>query len=76
MDDRWDAVILSFTGDRWKKVARIIAEVCKSAGDDSHMNAIEGRIRALVADGQLEAVGDISRWGYCEVRRPQSKNSP
>jgi len=75
MDDTWDAMILSAASERWQKVARIIAVVSERAGNGKHFEAITARIRALVDDGKLEAKGDLSRWRYSEVRRPQSSSA-
>jgi Protein of unknown function len=67
-----DTLILSFTNERWQKVARIIALVSQRSDDQTKLDAIAARIRALVDDGNLEVKGDISRWGYSEVRRARS----
>lgn len=74
MDDTWDAMILSVASDRWQKVARIIAVVSERAGNGKHFDAIATRIRALVDLGKLEAKGDVSRWGYSEVRCVQLRD--
>jgi hypothetical protein len=65
-----DAVILSFAGERWQKVAKIIYLASDGAADGTDFDAIEARIRALVDDGKLEAKGDLSRWRHSEVRLP------
>jgi hypothetical protein len=71
MDNPWDDLIFSETCERWLKVARIITRVSDRAGNGPHFDEVASRIRALVEEGKLEAKGDISRWRYSEVRRPQ-----
>lgn len=61
MSDTLDALILSFTSVRWLKVARIIGQVSERTGEETKLDAIVIRIRALVDDGKLEAKGDLSR---------------
>ena len=38
--------------------------------DERNYELIAQEIASLVADGELEAVGDISQWRYSEVRLP------
>lgn len=38
--------------------------------DGSIADQIDARMAVLVGSGQLEAKGDIKRWGYSEVRLP------
>jgi hypothetical protein len=66
--------LLSCASERWQKVARIIASVSDRADADTNFDTIAVRIRALVNEDQLEAKGDVSRWRYSEVRRPQSSS--
>ncbi len=75
MNDMFDALILSTANERWQKVAKIIGQVSDRVGDGPHFDAIAARIRALVDEGKLEAKGDVSRWRYSEVRRPQSSSA-
>jgi Protein of unknown function len=75
MDDMWDALILSTANERWQKVAKIITLVSDRVADGPHFDAVAERIRALVDEGKLDAKGDISRWGYSEVRLPQSSSA-
>ena len=66
-----DALILAEASDDWRKVARIIGRVglaINGSIDHATHEIIAERIGALVASGQLEAQGDISRWRYSEVR--------
>jgi hypothetical protein len=72
MNETLDALILSFARERWLKVARIIGQVSERTGEETKLDAIAIRIRALVDDGRLEAKGDLSRWRYSEVRRVHS----
>jgi hypothetical protein len=71
MNSLLDSLILSSVTERWKKVAKIIAVVSDRAGDTANLSAIAERISALVDEGELEGKGDLSRWGYSEVRRHQ-----
>jgi uncharacterized protein DUF3658 len=75
VDNMFDALILSTTSDRWQNVAKIITVVSDRVEGGPHFDAIAARIRALVDEGKLEAKGDISRWRYSEVRRPQSSSA-
>lgn len=68
-----DALILSFTAERFLKVARIIGKVSEHAGEETKLDAIAARVRALVADGKLESKGDLTQWGYSEVRLPSDR---
>jgi hypothetical protein len=72
LNNALDAAILSFAGERWQKVAKIIYLASDGAADGTDFDAIEARIRALVDDGKLEAKGDLSRWRFSEIRRAQS----
>ncbi len=75
MNDTLDALILSFTSERWLKVARIIGQVSERTGEETRLDTIAARIRTLVDEGKLEAKGDVSRWRYSEVRRPESSSA-
>jgi Protein of unknown function len=72
MDNAWDDLIFSETRERWLKVARIIGRVSDRVPNGPYFEEIAARIRALVNEGKLEAKGDLSRWGYSEVRLAQS----
>jgi hypothetical protein len=71
-DAEIDAAILSFTQDRWLKVARIAAQTLDVIGQDgiAAERAVGTRIETLVRDGKLEAQGDLKRWRWSEVRPP------
>ncbi|MFY9892666.1 MAG: DUF3658 domain-containing protein [Xanthobacteraceae bacterium] len=75
MDDMWDALILSTANERWQKVFKIITLVSDRVADGPHFDAVAERIRVLVDEDKLDAKGDISRWGYSEVRLPQSSSA-
>jgi hypothetical protein len=70
-----DEVILSVTEASWRKVALVIfkaADKMRSElpeGDDGY-NAVAKRIEILVRSGRLLAQGDIKKWRYSEVRKP------
>jgi hypothetical protein len=66
MNDMLDALILSFASERRLKVARIIGQVSERTGEETQLNTIAARIRALVDEGKLEAKGDVSRWRNSE----------
>jgi len=66
-----DPLIIENTHSRFRKVVVVIYDVCKAceqlpfAGEPK---VIAMRIAALVREGRLEAVGDIRRWRWSEVR--------
>jgi hypothetical protein len=63
--------ILSAAGPQWLKVARIAADVlkeCERNDLESSKDAIVAGVRVLVADGRLEAQGNLARWRHAEVR--------
>jgi Protein of unknown function len=70
---RIDSDILSAVGERWTKVAMVIARVANPMsrdlppGDEGY-EVISGRIEALVRDGCLAAQGDTKNWRLSEVR--------
>lgn len=72
MENAWDDLIFSEACERWLKVARIISKVSDRVPDGPHFEEVAARIQALVKEGKLEAKGDLSRWGYSEIRLPQS----
>jgi Protein of unknown function len=72
MDNAWDDLIFSEACGRWLKVARLISRVSDRVANGPHFEEIAARIQALVNEGKLEAKGDLSRWGYSEVRLAQS----
>jgi hypothetical protein len=69
-----DEAILSAAGERWTKVAMVIARVERSIGSDfpsseeAHKIIFE-HIEGLVRGGRLVAQGDIRLWRFSEVRR-------
>lgn len=73
MDNAWDDLILSETGERWLKVARIIGRVSDRVAGGPHFDEVAARIRTLVDEGKLEAKGDLSRWRFSEVRLPSDR---
>ena len=77
-DDAIDQAILSMLAlarGRWRKVAMVTARVADQmgkdlpAGDDRY-DLVAQRAEALVLDGRLVAQGDIKKWRFSEVRRP------
>jgi len=71
-----DRTLLSFCGERWLKVARIIANT-KISFENRKIklsnDAIDARMRALVGKGRLEAKGNIRKWRHSEVRLPNER---
>lgn len=73
----FDPLLLSCVVDRWRKMARVIGEAMAAGFDDDHHQTgdlfLHARLRALVEAGAIEAVGDVTRMGYCEVRLPSKR---
>lgn len=69
-------LLLSFCDNRWRKVARIAGCTLRALEernvqiDGTVADQIDARMAVLVGSGQLEAQGNIKRWGYSEVRLP------
>lgn len=61
MDDVWDDLIFSEARKHWLKVARIITSVSDRVPNGPHFDAIADRLNVLVAEGKLEAQGNLSR---------------
>jgi hypothetical protein len=75
-----DEAILRAAGERWTKVAMVIARVADSISrrdlppGDEGLELIAGRIAILVRDGHLEKQGDLRKWRFSEVRRVEKVN--
>jgi hypothetical protein len=72
-----DEAILSVTVTSWRKVARVIVMTGEILGDnlprgEAGLDLVAERIGALIHDGRLVAQGDIKKWRYSEVRKPDS----
>jgi hypothetical protein len=72
-----DEAILSVTVTSWRKVARVIVMTDKILGDslpegEPGLDLVADRIASLIHDGRLMAQGDIKKWRYSEVRKPDS----
>ena len=72
-----DEAILSVTAASWRKVARVLVMTDKILGDslpesETRVDLIADRIVALVHDGRLLAQGNLKKWRYSEVRKPNS----
>ena len=68
-------LMLSATEGRWRKVAMVISRVADGMGNDlpegdERYDLVAQRIEALVGDGRLVAQGEIKKWRFSEVRRP------
>ena len=75
---RLDEAILFAVGDRWTKVAMVIAKVANAMGGDlatgdEGCEVISEHIQVLVRGGHLEARGNTENWRFSEVRRFPSK---
>jgi hypothetical protein len=79
--DDIDRLLLSFSDTHWQKVAKIIGNTMKALEqrgvqmDIGVADQIDARMAALVGSGQLEAQGNIKRWGYNEVRFPGERTA-
>jgi hypothetical protein len=70
-----DAMLLSYTLPRWRKVSMIVSSAM-FAFVDHYADPFRGipdaylaqRVMALVQRGELQALGDLSRMRYSEVR--------
>ena len=72
-----DEAILSVTVTSWRKVARVIVMTGEILGDnlprgEAGLDLVAERIGALIHDGRLVAQGNIKKWRYSEVRKPDS----
>ena len=67
-----DEAILNAAGDRWTKVAMVIAKAAQAIDghlpDDERAEVFAQRIETLVVDGRLTAQGNLSNWRHSEVR--------
>ena len=73
-----EEAILSAVGDRWTKVARVIAKVVEAMGSDlptgdEGCEMVSEHIQALLQSGRLEAQGNTENWRFSEVRRSHSR---
>jgi hypothetical protein len=69
-----EEAILSAVGDRWTKVARVIAKVVDAMGNDlptgdEGCQTVSEHLEALVQSGRLEAQGNTKNWRFSEVRQ-------
>ena len=78
---RIEAAILSAVGERWTKVAMVIAKAADAMATDlptgdERYELISEHIKVLVRAGRLEAQGNMKNWRFSEVRRSDSKTAP
>jgi hypothetical protein len=73
---RIDESLLSNASRQWHKVARIIGRTMMELGNQFDLPDVffSTRIKHLVASGALEAVGNLNRMRFSEVRIPDSSN--
>jgi hypothetical protein len=72
----FDQAILAQCRPHFYKVARVIGKVAEALFDEptrkkqkrTDLQFIADRIKALVKAKKLELAGDLSRWGYSEIR--------
>jgi hypothetical protein len=72
-----DAATIANIVDNWRKVARVVGTTISEFADQSLYPGLGDvfyaqRIRLMVEKGLVEAVGDLKRMGYSEVRLPRS----
>lgn len=70
-----DDAILSYTTERWLKVAMIIVKTVddktvKFANEEDELVVVAEHIEHLVEDGKLLSQGDLKQWRHSEVRKP------
>jgi len=74
--DFYDRLLMSCVADRWLKSARIVGEALaklyETPGLETSDAVLFGRLRKLVALGQVDSKGDMSRMRWSEVRLPVS----
>jgi hypothetical protein len=67
-----DSAILQAVGERWTKIAMVMARGVDAVRHDlpehEGYEIISRRIEALVHDGRLLAQGDTKNWRFSEVR--------
>jgi hypothetical protein len=67
-----DSAILQAVGERWTKIAMVMARVVDAVRHDlpehEGYEIISRRIEALAHDGRLLAQGDTKNWRFSEVR--------
>jgi hypothetical protein len=72
-----DAATIANIVDNWRKVARVVGTTIIGFADQSLYPGLGDvfyaqRTRLMVEKGLVEAVGDLKRMGYSEVRLPRS----
>jgi hypothetical protein len=76
---RIDEAILSAVGQRWTKVAMVIAKVADTA-DDLPLGAeghqlISQHIEGLIRSGRLAVQGNVRNWRFSEIRRVETTDN-
>ncbi len=71
-----EAAVLLVVGDRWMKVAMVIAKVVDAMDrdlptGDASWELVSETIEVLVRTGRLEAQGNTKNWRFSEVRRSE-----
>lgn len=68
---RIDELILTYTINRWRKVAFVVGSVLIEGGDelaDINDSEVAERVRFLVKDGRIESRGDLNEIRFSEIR--------
>jgi len=78
---RIDDAVLAAVGERWTKVAMVIAKVEKAMSSelpsgDERLRVISDRIESLVGSGSLAYQGNVRNWRFSEIRRTGNKLRP
>ena len=67
-----DRAILAVCRERWQKVAMVLVRASEALGTGYEVDdALALRLEMMVADGRLEAIGNVKRWRHSEVRLPR-----
>jgi hypothetical protein len=77
-DEQLDALILGCAQSNWVQVEAVIVRVgdlCAARKLRFDPDVIASRIMALVQDGSLEGLGDLSRWRDGKVRLPRETDA-
>lgn len=78
---RIEDAILVAVGDRWTKVAMVIAKVADEMGRDLPTGdeggaVISESIDVLICSGRLEAQGNTKNWRFSEIKRLDLRTPP
>jgi Protein of unknown function len=66
-----DGILFSILKRRWQKVAMVVGDAvgrCRELGPNISAEILAARIQALAEAGRIEAVGDLRKWRFSEIR--------